>query len=65
MDVVVRDYSGRMSENGMILETTEQNTGSQNDTAYAEDAVVGSVTERDQEDTEAIIDTEAIKTQKL
>lgn len=52
-------------KNGMILETTEQNTGSQNDTAYAEDAVVGSVTERDQEDTEAIMDTEAIKTQKL
>ena len=26
-------------KNGMILETTEQNTGSQNDTAYAEDAV--------------------------
>ncbi|WP_182430061.1 hypothetical protein [Clostridium sp. AM46-21] len=25
-------------KNGMILETTEQNTGSQNDTAYAEDA---------------------------
>lgn len=48
-------------KNGIILETTEQNTGSQNDTAYAEDAVVGSVTERDQEDTEAIIDTEAIK----
>ena len=48
-------------KNGMILETTEQNTGSQNDTAYTEDAVVGSVTERDQEDTEAIIDTEVIK----
>ena len=30
-------------KNGIILETTEQNTGSQNDTAYAEDAVVGSV----------------------
>ena len=44
-------------ENGMILETTEQNTGSQNDTAYAEDVVVGSVTERNQEDTEAIKDT--------
>ena len=44
-------------KNGMILETTEQNTGSQNDTAYAEDAVAGTVTERDQEDTEAIKDT--------
>lgn len=44
-------------KNGMILETTEQNTSSQSDTAYAEDDVVGSVTERDQEDTEAIKDT--------
>lgn len=44
-------------KNEMMLETTEQNIGSQDDAAYTEDTVADSVTERDLEDTEAIKDT--------
>lgn len=43
-------------KNGMVFETTEQNTGSQSDMAYAEEAEAGSVTEKDQKDTAAIKD---------